>query len=375
MSSQVEHQGDFFQDYDNKDSKLVVNAGVAQPPIMNPYVKKFYKKRPEILTVDQYMEGILAGNTTILSQAITLVESYLPEHRKVAQEIIKRCQVESASHKTMRIGITGVPGAGKSTFIEAFGSYMTSCGHKLAVLAIDPSSEKTKGSILGDKTRMETLCHDPNAFIRPSPSAGSLGGVARKTRETILLCEAAGYDTIFVETVGVGQSETAVHSMTDFFLLLLISGAGDDLQGIKRGIMEMSDLINVTKADGNNIERAQMARVLYVNALHLFPPTESGWIPTAVTSSAVTKEGLPEIKQKIEEYFALVKGNGYYEKRRREQARYWMYESINESLKNMFYENPVIEKLLPEYEEAVLEGTLESFTSASELIDKYRESK
>ncbi|MBR6269416.1 MAG: methylmalonyl Co-A mutase-associated GTPase MeaB [Bacteroidales bacterium] len=375
MSSQVEHQGDFFQDYDNKDSKLVVNAGVAQPPIMNPYVKKFYKKRPEILTVDQYMEGILAGNTTILSQAITLVESYLPEHRRVAQEIIKRCQVESASHKTMRIGITGVPGAGKSTFIEAFGSYMTSCGHKLAVLAIDPSSEKTKGSILGDKTRMETLCHDPNAFIRPSPSAGSLGGVARKTRETILLCEAAGYDTIFVETVGVGQSETAVHSMTDFFLLLLISGAGDDLQGIKRGIMEMSDLINVTKADGNNIERAQMARVLYVNALHLFPPTESGWIPTAVTSSAVTKEGLPEIKQKIEEYFALVKGNGYYEKRRREQARYWMYESINESLKNMFYENPVIEKLLPEYEEAVLEGTLESFTSASELIDKYRESK
>ncbi len=375
MSSQVEHQGDFFQDYDNKDSKLVVNAGVAQPPIMNPYVKKFYKKRPEILTVDQYMEGILAGNTTILSQAITLVESYLPEHRKVAQEIIKRCQVESASHKTMRIGITGVPGAGKSTFIEAFGSYMTSCGHKLAVLAIDPSSEKTKGSILGDKTRMETLCHDPNAFIRPSPSAGSLGGVARKTRETILLCEAAGYDTIFVETVGVGQSETAVHSMTDFFLLLLISGAGDDLQGIKRGIMEMSDLINVTKADGNNIERAQMARVLYVNALHLFPPTDSGWIPTAVTSSAVTKEGLPEIKQKIEEYFALVKGNGYYDKRRREQARYWMYESINESLKNMFYENPVIEKLLPEYEEAVLEGTLESFTSASELIDKYRESK
>lgn len=373
MSSQVEHQGDFFKDYDNKDSSLIVNAGVAQPPIMNPYVKKFYKKKPEILSVDQYMEGILAGNTTILSQAITLVESYLPEHRLVAQEIIKRCQVESAAHKTMRIGITGVPGAGKSTFIEAFGSYMTSCGHKLAVLAIDPSSEKTKGSILGDKTRMETLCHDPNAFIRPSPSAGSLGGVARKTRETILLCEAAGFDTIFVETVGVGQSETAVHSMTDFFLLLLISGAGDDLQGIKRGIMEMSDLINVTKADGNNIERAQMARVLYVNALHLFPPTESGWIPTAVTSSAVTKEGLPEIKQKIEEYFALVKGNGYYEKRRREQARYWMYESINESLKNMFYENPVIEKLLPEYEDAVLDGRLESFTSASELIEKYRE--
>ena len=371
----VEHQGDFFPDYDNKDTSLVVNAGVKQPPITNPYVKKFYKKKPEILTPDQYMEGILAGNTTILSQAITLVESYRPDHRAVAQEIIRRCQPESAKRKTMRIGITGVPGAGKSTFIEAFGSYMTSCGHKLAVLAIDPSSEKTKGSILGDKTRMETLCHDPNAFIRPSPSAGSLGGVARKTRESILLCEAAGYDVIFVETVGVGQSETAVHSMTDFFLLLLISGAGDDLQGIKRGIMEMSDLINVTKADGTNKEKAEMAKVLYINALHLFPPTESGWVPTSVTSSSVTKEGMPEIKKLIDDYFTLVKGNGYYDKRRREQARYWMYESINESLKNMFYENPEIEKLLPEYEEAVLDGKLESFTSAQELIDKYRSSK
>ncbi len=371
----VEHQGDFFPDYDNKDSSLVVNEGVKQPPITNPYVKKFYRKRPDILTVDQYMEGILAGNTTILSQAITLVESHLPQHREVATQIIRRCQSESTSRKSMRIGITGVPGAGKSTFIEAFGSYMTSCGHKLAVLAIDPSSEKTKGSILGDKTRMETLCHDPNAFIRPSPSAGSLGGVARKTRESILLCEAAGYDVIFVETVGVGQSETAVHSMTDFFLLLLISGAGDDLQGIKRGIMEMSDLINVTKADGTNIEKAQMAKTLYINALHLFPPTESGWIPTAVTSSSVTKDGMTEIKQKIDEYFALVRKNGYYEKRRREQARYWMYESINESLKNMFYENPEIERLLPEYEEAVLDGKLESFTSAAELIEKYRQNK
>ena len=375
MEKPVEHQGDFFPDYDNQDSSLIVNEGVKQPPIMNPYVKKFYRKRPEILSVDQYMEGILSGNTTLLSQAITLVESYLPEHRAVAQEIIRRCQPVSAERRSMRIGITGVPGAGKSTFIEAFGSYLTSRGHKLAVLAIDPSSERTKGSILGDKTRMETLCHDPNAFIRPSPSAGSLGGVARKTRETILLCEAAGFDTVFVETVGVGQSETAVHSMTDFFLLLLISGAGDDLQGIKRGIMEMSDLINVTKADGNNIEKAQMARVLYVNALHLFPPTESGWVPTAVTSSAVTKEGLDEILQKIESYFELVRGNGYYDRRRREQARYWMYESINESLKAMFYENPVIEKLLPEYEEAVLEGRLESFTSASELIDKYKENR
>ena len=371
MEKQVEHQGDFFQDYDNKDTKLIVNEGVVQPPITNPYVKKFYKKKPEILTADQYMEGIVSGNRTILSQAITLVESYLPEHRAVAQEIIRRCQPISSERKTMRIGITGVPGAGKSTFIEAFGSCITARGHKLAVLAIDPSSEKSKGSILGDKTRMETLCNNPDAFIRPSPSAGSLGGVARKTRETVLLCEAAGFDVVFIETVGVGQSETAVHSMSDFFLLLMLSGAGDDLQGIKRGIMEMSDLIAITKADGTNVDKSNMAKALYANALHLFPPTESGWVPTAVTSSAVTKAGLPEILKIIEDYFALVQGNGFYEKRRREQARYWMYESINESLKEMFYENEQIEKLLPDYEDAVLRGDLESFSAAGELIEKY----
>ena len=222
---------------------------------------------------------------------------------------------------------------------------------------------------------METLCNDPNAFIRPSPSAGSLGGVARKTRETILLCEAAGYDVIFIETVGVGQSETAVHSMSDFFLLLMLSGAGDDLQGIKRGIMEMSDLIAITKADGNNVDKANMAKALYANALHLFPPTESGWVPTAVTSSAVTKEGLPEILKLIEEYFALVKGNGYYEHKRRQQARYWMYESINETLRNDFYENPVIEKKLKEYEEAVLDGKMDSFMAAGELMEFYNSIK
>ncbi len=368
-------QGDFFADYNNEDTALVINKGVEQPPIINPYVKSFYKKKPSLLSVDKYMEGITAGDTTILSQAITLIESSLAEHREIARKIIERCQIISARQHSMRIGITGVPGAGKSTFIEAFGSFLTSKGYKLAVLAIDPSSERSKGSILGDKTRMETLCNDPNAFIRPSPSAGSLGGVARKTRETILLCEAAGFDVIFIETVGVGQSETAVHSMSDFFLLLMLSGAGDELQGIKRGIMEMADLIAITKADGTNISKSNMARALYSNALHLFPPTESGWIPTALTSSAVTKEGLPAILQKIEEYFALVKANGYYFKKRREQARFWMYESINESLKNMFYENPLIEKLLPEYESSVLEGEIESFSAATELIEKYKSTK
>ena len=362
------------KNHENPDTALVVNAGVEQPPIINPYIKNFFKKKPALLSVEEYMAGITSGNTTILSQAITLVESNLPAHRDVAQKIIAACQEHTVKSgtKTMRIGITGVPGAGKSTFIEAFGSFITSKGHKLAVLAIDPSSEKSKGSILGDKTRMETLCNDPNAFIRPSPSAGSLGGVARKTRETVILCEAAGYDVIFIETVGVGQSETAVHSMSDFFLLLMLSGAGDDLQGLKRGIMEMSDMIAITKADGNNVEKASMARALYANALHLFPPTESTWVPTALTSSSVTKEGLPEILEKIEEYFALVKGNGYYERKRREQARYWMYESINESLKNSFYENPTIEKLMGDYETAVLEGKLESFIAAGELLERYR---
>lgn len=362
-------QGDFFPEYHNDETALHINDGVVKPPIINPYLK--LKRRPAMRSVDQFVEGITAGDVNILSQAITLVESQLPEHRKIAHDIIQRCQLISNGKETMRIGITGVPGVGKSTFIEAFGSYITNSGHRLAVLAIDPSSEKTKGSILGDKTRMETLCHDPKAFIRPSPSAGSLGGVARKTRESILLCEAAGYDVIFVETVGVGQSETAVHSMCDFFLLLMLSGAGDDLQGIKRGIMEMSDLIAITKADGNNIDKANLARALYANTLHLFPPTESGWQPTALTSSSATKEGLPEIYDKIKEYFALVKGNGYYSKKRREQSRYWMYESVNESLRNMFYEHPVIEKYLPEYEDAVLNGTLESFTAAAELIEKW----
>ncbi len=359
----------------NPDTALVVNEGVEQPPIINPYITNFFKKKPVLLPVEEYLKGITSGNTTILSQAITLVESHLPAHREAARQIIAKCQeyITLQELKTKRIGITGVPGAGKSTFIEAFGSYITSRGHKLAVLAIDPSSEKSKGSILGDKTRMETLCNDPNAFIRPSPSAGSLGGVARKTRETVILCEAAGYDVIFIETVGVGQSETAVHSMSDFFLLLMLSGAGDDLQGIKRGIMEMSDLIAITKADGTNIEKATMARALYANALHLFPPTESTWEPTALTSSAVTREGLPEILEKIEEYFTLVKGNGYYEKKRREQAQFWMYESINETLKNNFYENPVISEKLAEYEQAVLDGNMESFMAAGELLNIYKE--
>ena len=247
------------------DSALAVNKGIEQPPIVNPHFRKVRRQR---MTTDQYMEGIRSGNITVLSQAITLVESLLPEHYAQAQEIIERCLPYSGG--SVRIGITGVPGAGKSTFIEAIGDMVTGLGHKLSVLAIDPSSERSKGSILGDKTRMETLVHNPKVFIRPSPSAGSLGGVARKTRESVILCEAAGFDVIFIETVGVGQSETAVHSMVDLFLLLQIAGAGDELQGIKRGIMEMADMIAINKADGNNVQRAEVAKSHFANALNLF---------------------------------------------------------------------------------------------------------
>ncbi|MDD4058189.1 MAG: methylmalonyl Co-A mutase-associated GTPase MeaB [Bacteroidales bacterium] len=355
----------------NHDSALIVNDGIEQPPIVNPYIGNFYKKnKVKLFSAEEYVNGILAGNISVLSQAITLVESNRHDHRVMAMEIVERCQ--GYGKESMRIGITGVPGAGKSTFIEAFGGMITSLGHKLAVLAIDPSSERSKGSILGDKTRMETLCSDPNAFIRPSPSSGSLGGVARKTRESIVLCEAAGFDVIFIETVGVGQSETTVHSMSDFFLLLMLAGAGDELQGIKRGIMEMSDLIAITKADGSNINKATLAKALYTNALHLFPPSESGWIPTAMTSSAITKEGLKDILAKIEEYFVMTKANGYYYKKRKEQSRFWMYETINEGLRDKFFENEKVQSKLVEFEDSVMEGKMGSFSAAAELLEIYK---
>ncbi|MCL1822527.1 MAG: methylmalonyl Co-A mutase-associated GTPase MeaB, partial [Prolixibacteraceae bacterium] len=241
---------------------LKVNEGIEQPEsVSEDSVQRFLKKKRRRHSADEYVEGILGGDITLLSQAVTMVESSKPEHQEVAREIITRCLPHSG--KSIRIGITGVPGVGKSTFIESFGRMLTQQGHRLAVLAIDPSSERSKGSILGDKTRMEELAGDPNAYIRPSPSAGSLGGVARKTRETVIVCEAAGFDVICIETVGVGQSETVVHSMTDFFLLLMLAGAGDELQGIKRGIMEMADLVTINKADGGNLEKAEVARIQY----------------------------------------------------------------------------------------------------------------
>lgn len=353
---------------------LKVNEGIEQPePVSNDSVKRFLKKKRKLLKVDEYVNGILHGDITLLSKAVTLVESAKPEHQKLAQEIITKCLPYSG--KSVRVGITGVPGVGKSTFIEAVGKHITKRGDKLAVLAIDPSSERTKGSILGDKTRMEELAGDKNAYIRPSPSAGSLGGVARKTRETIILCEAAGFTHILIETVGVGQSETAVHSMTDFFLLLMLAGAGDELQGIKRGIMEMADLIAINKADGNNVEKAQMARVQYRNAIHLFPTKDSDWEPSVLTCSAFNKIGIDDIWQEVEKYKEKTVANGYFDQKRNEQSTYWMHETIAEHLKQNFYGNPEIKAKLKILESKVLNDRMSSFIAAGELLEMYSKLK
>jgi len=352
---------------------LKVKSGVSKPGVINPEaVEQYRQSRKRILPASDYVEGILAGERSLLSQAITVIESALPKHQDLAREIIRGCLPHSGN--SVRIGITGVPGVGKSTFIEALGKQITGKGKNLAVLAIDPSSERSGGSILGDKTRMEDLAAHPRAFIRPSPSRGSLGGVARKTRESIILCEAGGYDVIFIETVGVGQSETAVHSMVDFFLLLMLAGAGDELQGIKRGIMEMADAIVITKADGANQNTAEQARTEYQNALHLFPASESGWIPRVICSSAVENTGLDEIWEMIGEYLDSSRRNNYFTTRRARQSRYWMYEFINESLRSDFYEQKEIADRLEILEKEVLEGRKNSFHAAMEILDLYRKS-
>ncbi len=349
---------------------LKVNEGVEQPKTLNPYLSQMRRKRAPVLSVNDYVDGILRGDVTILSRAVTLVESLLPEHQILAQEVVERCLPYSGN--SVRIGITGVPGAGKSTSIDTFGMHVLhEKGGKLAVLAVDPSSERSKGSILGDKTRMEQLSQHPNAFIRPSASAGSLGGVARKTRETIVLCEAAGYDTVFVETVGVGQSETAVCSMVDFFLLLQIAGAGDELQGIKRGIMEMADGIVINKADGNNVEEAKRAAVHYRNALQLFPMPQSGIRPQVLTYSGFYNIGIKEVWDMIFEYIDKVKSSGYFEERRHTQAKYWMYETIDEQLRTRFYNAHGMNELLTNYESLVLNGKMTSFVAAGKLLEYY----
>jgi LAO/AO transport system kinase len=351
-------------------SALREKAGISPPEIVSEKVAEqihtFRKIQP---SAKELVDGILNGNITALSRAITLVESTNSAHLERATEVINTCL--PYANKSVRIGITGVPGVGKSTFIEAFGKYLTSLGKKVAVLAVDPSSTISHGSILGDKTRMEELVKDKNAYIRPSASGETLGGVARKTRESITLCEACGFDTIIIETVGVGQSETAVHSMVDFFLLLKISGAGDELQGIKRGIMEMADAIVINKSDGDNVRKSNLAKVEFGRALHLFPAKKSGWIPTASTCSAITHDGISEVWETIMKFLDLTKTNNYFFEKRKEQNQYWMLETINEQLKTNFFNHPKIQKLLEENKKAVQNDEISPFAAAMILLETY----
>ncbi len=342
-------------------------AGIIDPEITDKSsISEIQKKRRAKPSVEELMRGILEGDVIDLSRAITLIESKNPGDLLNANNLIKDCL--PFANKSIRIGITGVPGVGKSTFIESFGKYLTKKGKKIAVLAVDPSSALSKGSILGDKTRMEDLVKDKNAFIRPSPSGQSLGGVARKTRETIILCEAAGFDTIIIETVGVGQSETAVHSMVDFFLLLKIAGAGDELQGIKRGIIEMADAIAINKADGDNLKRAKLAKVEFNRALHFYPEKESGWQPKVVLCSALSNKGIDDIWNMIFEYTKLTKENKYFITKRSNQNKFWLLQTIEEKLKNEFFNDASIKAELKTQLELVEHNEITPFAAADYLL-------
>ena len=321
------------------------------------------------LTVDSYVAGILSRNRVILSQAITLIESRLPDDRILAQQVMDR--ILPATGHSLRIGITGVPGVGKSTFIEAFGQLITAQGKTLAVLTVDPSSQRSGGSILGDKTRMETLSNNPLAYIRPSAAGGSLGGVGYRTREAVLLCEAAGFDLILIETVGVGQSETLVRSMTDFFLLLMLAGAGDELQGIKKGIMEMADAIAITKADGPNLAVAEQAVSEYCNALHLFPAAESGWIVPVLTCSAQENTGMEEIWAMIQRYENLSKDNGFFDKNRQNQNLDWLKSHIRHELEERFLNQPQIREQWLATRRSVQEGRELPLSAAERLLNLF----
>lgn len=327
-------------------------------------------RRP-ILPTETYVEGILSGNRVLLGQAITLVESARPEHQIRAREVIAKLLMEAPpTQLSMRVAITGAPGAGKSTFIEALGNLLTGQGRKVAVLAIDPSSALSRGSILGDKTRMERLSTSEQAFVRPSPAGDALGGVARKTRETILLVEAAGYDTVLVETVGVGQSEMAAKYMTDLFLLLLLPGAGDELQGIKRGIVEMADVLVVNKADGDRVKTANQARAHYLNAVHLLPAQPNGWPPRVLTCSAETGAGIAEVWESIGEFRDQGLQNGFFQENRKQQAAYWLHEALKQGLESWFQNHTAVQTVLKAVETEVLAGRMSPFAAADEVLKK-----
>jgi LAO/AO transport system kinase len=318
--------------------------------------------------INEFVDGILSSQISYVSKAITLVESTKHEHQEQAQQIINA--IIKYSGNSIRIGITGVPGVGKSTFIESFGLEVIKQGHKLAVLAVDPSSQISKGSILGDKTRMEQLAVHPSAFIRPSPSSGSLGGITKKTKESIIICEAAGYNYVLIETVGVGQSETLVHQLTDFFLLLMLAGAGDELQGIKRGIMEMADAIVITKADGTNVDKAKMARSEYANALHLFPPTESTWIPEALTCSSLESRGITEVYNLIEKYRRHTVTSNYFFKKRQFQNKQWFHQTLNDLIIEQFYADSSIKNKIQSIESDIEHNLINPYEALKSIFKK-----
>ncbi len=347
---------------------LSVQAGVQQQPAVNP---NYAVRRKRLPGAETFIDGIRSGNRVMLGRAITLVESTVPAHQQLASEIINA--LLPASGRSLRIGITGVPGVGKSTFIEALGVQLVDRGHRLAVLAIDPSSEASRGSILGDKTRMEQLATRNQAFIRPSPTRGALGGVARATREAIILCEAAGFDVIFVETVGVGQSETEVYNLTDFFLLLMLPGAGDDLQGIKRGIIERADAMVITKADGSNMDRVRQARSDYRLALHHLPPSASGFARKVLTCSAYEGNGLDTVWETIEEYAQLTQANGYFERRRNQQALHALHRHVRYQLEHRFYQEPRLQDALAVAESEVLNGITSPWAASDALMQAFLE--
>ncbi|MDP3313633.1 methylmalonyl Co-A mutase-associated GTPase MeaB [Lutibacter sp.] len=332
---------------------------------------KNYKPKGR-LTSSAYIDGVLKGDRVLLSRAITIIESSLESDKLLAKNIIQTILPHSGN--SIRIGITGVPGVGKSTFIESFGKHLIKEGHRVAILSIDPSSQRSKGSILGDKTRMEELANLEEAYIRPSASGDTLGGVANKTGETMLLCEAAGYNVVLIETVGVGQSETAVHGMTDFFLLLMLSGAGDELQGIKKGIMEMADMVVINKADGNNISMSEMARIQYQNALHIFPLSESGWSPVVSTASAIKNIGISNVWDEIKNFKRMVDENGYFNKNRNYQQIQWMYNNINEELKQLFYGSKNIKNQLNDLEKKIISNKISPVKAAEIMIQEFKNS-
>lgn len=353
-----------------KGSALKVNQGIDQPPSINEGAAKAFAARKQgRLSVDDYVDGITGGSRTILGKAITLVESSLDRDYHIAQKIVNGCMPFSGN--SIRVGVSGVPGVGKSTFIEALGMYLVEQGNKVAVLAVDPSSQVSKGSILGDKTRMEQLSASDSAFIRPSPSAGSLGGVARKTREIIILCEAAGFNVVLVETVGVGQSETAVHSMVDFFLLMMLAGAGDELQGIKRGIMEMCDGMVINKADGDNLPKAMAAKGQYQNALHLFPLSQSGWRPKVEVCSAIQGTGIDSCWNMILEYQELLKSKELFDNKRKQQQVNRLLETINQELLDHFYKSPSVKDLIPVVMQKLEDNSMQSYQAAEYLLKRY----